>query len=85
MMFDAAFGRRDLSHIFEKEYYSSLIGMRKPDREVFDLIVDSHGLNKEETLFIDDSIQHVVGARHAGLMGYHLEKGQEITEIFSGW
>ena len=29
-------------------------------------------MNQEETLFIDDSLQHVLGARSAGLHAVHL-------------
>ncbi|MCB0430311.1 MAG: HAD family phosphatase [Flavobacteriales bacterium] len=85
MIFREITGYDNLAHIFEKEYYSNLIGMRKPDREVFDHIVDEQGLKREETLFIDDSIQHVEGAARAGLHAFHLTDGNTITDVFGGW
>ena len=36
-----------------------------------------HGAEPERTLFIDDSIQHVVGAREAGLCAEHLDLHKE--------
>lgn len=69
--------------LFEKAYFSHQIGLRKPFREVFDYVISDAGLNRNETLFIDDSIQHVEGARKAGLLAYNLRDGEDITELFS--
>lgn len=52
---------------FEKLYYSHEIGLRKPNKEVFEHILDEQKLKAESTLFVDDSIQHVEGAKKAGL------------------
>ena len=68
-------------NVFEKHYYSSEVGMRKPDSEIYDLVVQENKLLKEKTLFIDDSPQHVEGAIRAGLDALHLKPGQNITEI----
>lgn len=79
------FGVKDLSHFFEKEYYSHEVHMRKPDAEVFSLILEENGLKAEETLFIDDTEQHVIGARKVGLIAYHLKikDGEKIEVLFS--
>ncbi len=69
--------------LFEKAYFSHQIGLRKPFREVFDFVVNDAVLDRNETLFIDDSIQHVEGARKAGLHAYHLSEGEDITDLFS--
>jgi putative hydrolase of the HAD superfamily len=49
--------------------------------EVFTHIVDEQGLEAYETLFIDDSPQHVAGALKAGLKSYHLKDGEEISQL----
>jgi putative hydrolase of the HAD superfamily len=53
--------------LFEKVYYSHEIGQRKPHSSVFEWVVDQNGLQADETLFIDDSPQHLEGAKQAGL------------------
>lgn len=75
------FGFPDLSHIFEKEYYSYRVGKRKPDKEIFELVLSENSLKPVETLFIDDSIQHIEGARQAGITAYHLQPPQTIVDI----
>ena len=67
--------------LFEKIYYSHKIGLRKPDAEVYLHILNDAGLKPETTLFIDDSKQHVLGARACDINATWLEKG-DITELF---
>jgi FMN phosphatase YigB (HAD superfamily) len=78
------FGVQNLSVFFEKEYYSHIIHKRKPDAEVFEFLLTENNLKPDETLFIDDSIQHVEGARKLGILAYHLNipKGESIEQLF---
>lgn len=55
------------SALFHKDYYSHLLGMRKPESSVFEHVVRSEGLEPRRTLFIDDNWHNVQGARGAGL------------------
>jgi|TARA_B110000908_G_scaffold172559_1_gene240773 putative hydrolase of the HAD superfamily len=71
----------EFCELFEKVYLSHDIGLRKPHTEVFTHIVDEQGLEAYETLFIDDSPQHVAGALKAGLKSYHLKDGEEISQL----
>lgn len=79
-IFESTF-KRSFSEFFTKDYYSHLIGKRKPDAEVFELIVDEWNLKPENILFIDDSEQHVIGAAKLGIQVIFLKKGLEIGEI----
>ena len=67
---------------FEKIYYSSRIGLRKPDLRCFEYVLKENNLLAEETLFIDDSIQHIDSATELGLKTYHLQKNEDISSIF---
>lgn len=74
-----------LNHLFEKAYYSHEMGMRKPNVEAFNEIINQNNLNKEETLFIDDSIQHIEGAKEAGIKTIFMDrsKNMELKDIFN--
>ncbi len=77
------FGIPDLSGYFEKIYLSYKIGMRKPDAEIFKLVLEENHLLPHETLFIDDSVQHIEGAKKLGIETYLLDTTKEsITDIF---
>ncbi|MCC6401060.1 MAG: HAD-IA family hydrolase [Flavobacteriales bacterium] len=70
-------GIADFRALFDGAYYSCEIGLRKPDAAAFGHVLARHGADPARTLFIDDSIQHVIGARAAGLRAEHLDLAQE--------
>ncbi|MEJ8803298.1 HAD family hydrolase [Pontibacter sp. H249] len=78
-----SFSIPSLDSLFEEAYYSHLVGKRKPDEAIFNLILDSHNLAKKETLFIDDSIQHIESARAIGINTLHLQPPLTINEFFA--
>ncbi len=71
-----------MDQIFEKVYLSHEIGMRKPDVEIFQHVIEQNGLKPEETLFIDDTRGHIQGAREAGLHSLWLDTHNQRTEDF---
>ncbi|HEX2616967.1 MAG TPA: HAD family phosphatase [Flavobacteriales bacterium] len=66
-------GVHDFASLFDGAYYSCHIGLRKPHAEAFHHVLAKHDRDASRSLFIDDSIQHVHGARVAGLRAEHLE------------
>ncbi|MEY2938727.1 MAG: hypothetical protein RL062_1316 [Bacteroidota bacterium] len=65
---------------FEKIHYSQELGKRKPHPETYLHLCAIHGLIPAETLFIDDSIQHVEGAKKAGLQTMHLTPEKDLLQ-----
>lgn len=55
--------------------------MRKPDREIFDFVLNDNSLNASETIFIDDSPQHVEGALKTGINAYLLSKEKDVKSL----
>lgn len=70
-------GYDSLEALFEKQYLSHEIGMRKPDVETFAWVLAQNKLKGSETLFFDDTLQHVEGARKAGLHAYWIDLSKE--------
>ena len=67
--------------IFKAAYFSHILHIRKPKEEGFRRIIQEQQLNPAETLFIDDSPQHIEGARRCGLLAYHLKDGGKIESL----
>jgi epoxide hydrolase-like predicted phosphatase len=74
-------GVKNFEDYFDKVYYSCRVGMRKPDKEIFEMVLNENKLNPEETVFIDDSIQHVQGAGAVGIKAYLLQNNMEVREL----
>lgn len=72
-----SYGIKNLNPYFEKIYLSNELGIRKPKVEGFKQIITYHDLKLDETLFIDDSPQHVSGAKDAGLRAELLDVEKE--------
>lgn len=69
------------SDFFEKDYYSHLMGMRKPNADIFEFVINEHQLVPENTLFIDDSPQHLVTARSLGLQTALVTQPETLKQI----
>ncbi|MBK9726903.1 MAG: HAD family phosphatase [Saprospiraceae bacterium] len=67
--------------LFDKAYFSHEIGMRKPDLEIYQYIVEDMKLIPSECLYIDDKIENTVAAGNFGMHVHHLQPAQEISEI----
>lgn len=57
---------------FVKDYYSHILGLRKPNIETYLAVLNRQGLIANETLFIDDTIKNIIGAKKAGMQTFHL-------------
>ena len=76
------FGIDKLDDLFEKAYYSFLVGMRKPEDRFFNLILNDNNLIAGETLFIDDTHTNTDDAEKLGINGYYLKQGEDILNLF---
>lgn len=73
-------GMPNVGVFFDKVYLSHRVGLRKPDKAIFELVLNENGLKAEHTLFIDDSPQHIETANSLGIQTIYLEKGMTIEE-----
>jgi len=76
------FGFDGNDHLFEKTYYSHLTGKRKPDAGIFEMVLNENNLTPAETLFIDDSPQHIATAQKLGIQTYLMTAPDNIQMYF---
>jgi len=78
------FDMPDNSSLFERAYYSQQMFLRKPHVEIFEQVLTENNLDPEETLFIDDSPQHLVGAKQAGMQTLLMTKHpKDLEEVLT--
>jgi putative hydrolase of the HAD superfamily len=72
-----------VDEIFEVVVDSGFVGMRKPDREIYDLTLERMGgPDPRECLFIDDTDVNCDAARELGMPAVHYrDNDQAISEI----
>jgi putative hydrolase of the HAD superfamily len=71
-----------LAPLFDKVYLSYKLGIRKPDPKIFELILNQNKLNPAETIFIDDSEEHIESAKNLGIQTIHLTKDRTLEQLF---
>ncbi len=70
-----------MSDLFEKHYYSHLLGMGKPDPEIFKHVLKENKLIAGETLFVDDSLKHIQSAQKLGIKCFHFPANGDLGEV----
>lgn len=68
-----------LSH-FEKVFCSSEIGARKPEKKIFEVVLDYLSLNPSRVIFFDDSPKNVEVASQIGIKGVVVKSPQELVD-----
>tara|TARA_R110002012_G_scaffold42418_4_gene115429 strand:+ start:2230 stop:2832 length:603 start_codon:yes stop_codon:yes gene_type:complete len=69
---------------FDVFYLSYEMGMRKPDVEIFDFVLQENKLTPEETFFVDDVKENTNSAAALGINVWNLQVGKEdITQLKS--
>lgn len=67
--------------VFERKYYSYKIGLRKPGKEIYELVLKENNLEASETILIDDTETNINGAKKTGIKTYFLKKGEDILNL----
>ena len=74
-------GGKHFDDYFDKAYYSHQLGMRKPDKDIYELVIKENALVPSQTLFIDDSVQNIETAKQLGLQTILLQPGANIQDL----
>jgi 2-haloacid dehalogenase len=65
---------------FEGIVVSGEVRLVKPDARIYRHLLDTHGLQAEDCLFIDDSPANVAGANAVGITGLHFQSPERLRE-----
>ena len=79
------FQEMGLEGLFEHHFPSHLIGKLKPDREVFEHVIDVLRCEPSEMLFLDDQPLNIKSARQVGIeaiLANGVEEAEQVLERF---
>ena len=79
---DQATGGQSIDNYFSTVYYSHLLGMRKPDAEIFEYVLNQQKLTPASTLFIDDMVANTTAASTLGIQTLHLTDQRDLITVF---
>ena len=67
---------------FEETFLSYEMHLAKPDKAIFEKVLEEANLLPEETLFIDDSEANCKAATEVGIHAPHYHIGTDLSQIF---
>jgi glucose-1-phosphatase len=77
------FGAADMKSFFHQAYYSHEVGLRKPEKEIYELVLSERSLNPAQTLFIDDKLENTEAAAALGIRVHHLADRDSLLGLFA--
>ena len=80
-IFTKATGKPALNSYFSKTWYSYLVGLRKPGRDIYEFVLKDGNLLAAETLFIDDTPANIDTAKELGINTHLLLRGETIEQL----
>ena len=67
---------------FDKLYVSCEIGLSKPNKEIYQYVLNDEKLNPAETIFVDDRKQNLIGAKEVGMHTFFVEDSENWIDAF---
>ena len=61
---------KELFELFDGLVVSGVIKKTKPNKEIYEYVLDTYALKAGETIFIDDNAKNIEGCRACGIEGY---------------
>jgi 2-haloacid dehalogenase len=65
---------------FDGHVISGIEGVAKPDRRIFEILLERYRLAPEATVFMDDSPRNVEGARALGINAVHYTGAEQLRQ-----
>lgn len=69
---------------FDGTVVSGAVGLIKPDRRIFEHLLDTHGISADEAVFIDDSLPNVAAARAMEFAAIHFKDAGRLRADLEG-
>lgn len=76
------FAGNSLDSYFHRAYYSHIMKKRKPNADIFEQVLDENSLLAHETLFLDDNLPNIEGAKKLGIQTVHVDAPDLILNYF---
>jgi putative hydrolase of the HAD superfamily len=68
-----------IDELFEVVVDSAFVGCRKPDREIYDILLERLGVPTDACLFVDDVEVNCEAARELGMSAVHFRDNEQAT------
>ena len=78
--FPIALARYDFLHWFHGRLVSGEEKLRKPFKEIYQLLINRYGIDPEKAIYIDDNYRNLVPARELGFHVIHFQSPEQFKK-----
>jgi 2-haloacid dehalogenase len=82
--FPVALELYDFLHWFDGRLVSGEEKVRKPFKEIYQLLIDRFGIDPKKAIYVDDNIRNVLPARELGFIGIHFRTPELFRQELKG-
>ncbi|MBC8495238.1 HAD family phosphatase [archaeon] len=72
-----------LDKLFDKIYCSALLGMAKPNKDIYEFVLKNADIKAEESIYIDNQIENVEAAKELGFQAIHYQSLSQLKQDLS--
>lgn len=76
--------RYSFFELFDGMVISYQVKLLKPEKEIYNLLIENYNLIPEQTIFIDDSLENVKAAEEVGIKGILYLNSEELYKQLDG-
>ena len=69
----------ELLPLFSNVFVSSEIGLRKPDPDCFEYLLDKLNIEARDAIFFDDTYENIVAGRKFGIASVHVKSSDDVV------
>ncbi len=73
----------DVLRHFREVFFSSSIGLRKPDAAAYRHVITAIGVPASRIVFFDDLAENIEGARAVGIRAVHVKSSADIADVLA--
>lgn len=78
-------GFSKLNDLFDEVFYSYEMGLIKPDKEIYEAVLQKRKLKAADCIFLDDNLHNVQGAESVGIRSVQVTKDYSVIDILKDY
>lgn len=77
--------QKTFDQLFDRVFYSFDLNARKPNKNIYELVLDKTGINPNEIIFFDDMNLNLIQPKKLGINTYHVNDKNDLAGYLDGF
>tara|TARA_B100001121_G_scaffold133600_1_gene117016 strand:- start:2478 stop:2786 length:309 start_codon:yes stop_codon:yes gene_type:complete len=77
--------QKTFDQLFNRVFYSFDLNARKPNKNIYELVLDKTGINPNEIIFFDDMNLNLIQPKKLGINTFHVNDKNDLAGYLDGF